>query len=277
MNIFNKSAQLAAYFIFLTGILPIAASAQPYTISTDGSEVTENTKLYTGLIWRRCAEGMVYKGGTCNGIASKFTYNEALRHAKSETSRTGIAWRVPDKYELTSILDKSREDPSIDHTAFPSTPVDKVHWSSSPYVGDSDYAWFVHFGNGGVVNYGRRDNSFNVRLVHAGQLSDIGKEAQRRDVQEIRKEAQRQAQSERNSSVSSAHSGGFHMYNNMPTRGLVNIDTYWQASCDEGGYGTVNMPDSSPNFYCWQSHDKSSSSGCEAGIGAEAAMRNACR
>ena len=60
---------------------------------------------------------MVYKGGTCTGTGTKFTYDDALRHAKSETRRTGIAWRVPDKYELASIVDKSR-NPPIDTTVF---------------------------------------------------------------------------------------------------------------------------------------------------------------
>lgn len=75
----------------------------------------------------------------------------------------------------------------------------------------------------------------------------------------------------------SARSGGFKMYADMPHRGLGNSSTYWQASCDVGGYGAVHTEDSSPNLYCWESHDKNSSWGCEVGIGAEAAMRKACK
>ncbi|MFZ4538263.1 DUF1566 domain-containing protein [Propionivibrio sp.] len=138
INKFNKSMQLAAYLILLMGILPIAASAQPYTISTDGSEVTENTKLYTGLIWRRCAEGMVFEGGTCTGEARRFNYEQALQHAKSESSRTGIAWRVPDKLELASIIDKSRKNPYIDPSVFPAAK--QSFWSSTPSISYSPFA-----------------------------------------------------------------------------------------------------------------------------------------
>ena len=133
----------------------------------------------------------------------------------------------------------------------------------------------------------RRDNSYHLWLVRAGQLSDIGKNTQREQEREEsakqqkqaakqKQEARRQAKSERNSS-SSSRSGGFHMYADMPKRGFGNSSIHWQASCDEGGNGVVSIQDSTPNIYCWESNDKDSSQGCEAAIGAEAAMRKACQ
>lgn len=120
----------------------------------------------TRLIWRRCAEGMVYSGGTCTGTASEFTYEEALQHAKSEASRTGIAWRVPEKDELASIIDMKYK-PTIDPTDFPATPA-RLFWSASPMVDDSRVAWGVRFSLGD--NYATfRRYRFLVRLVHAGQ------------------------------------------------------------------------------------------------------------
>src|SRR2546425_126039 len=89
-----------------------------YLISTDGSEVTD-TK--TGLIWRRCAEGMVCSAGTCSGEALELSYEGALQRAKSEASRNGKAWRVPEAHELAGVVDKSR-NPMINHTAFPAQP-----------------------------------------------------------------------------------------------------------------------------------------------------------
>lgn len=132
--------------------------------SFNGGEVTDKR---TGLIWRRCAEGMVYRGGTCKGTASTFTHEQALQHAKSEASRVGKAWRVPEKDELTSIMDKSYSNPMIDPTAFPATPVE-AFWSASPYVGDSGNAWFVKFGDG-YAAYDNRGYDSYVRLVRAGQ------------------------------------------------------------------------------------------------------------
>lgn len=182
----------------------IAASAKPHTISTDGSEVIENSKLYTGLIWRRCVEGMVFSGGTCIGSARKFTYKKALQHAKSESRRTGIAWRVPDKYEFTSIIGGKlySNNLSIDPTAFPSTPADNSgsseFWSASPGVGYSSHASVVDFSYGGIHG-GDRNDSHYVRLVR-GQLSDIEKEALRKSIKEsedILRNAERDARTPR--------------------------------------------------------------------------------
>jgi len=160
-----KTAQLAIfYFICLLGILPVAASAQPYVISTDGSEVTDQK---TGLIWRRCAEVMSWSGTTCTGTASMFTHEAALQQAAAQATGTGVAWRLPNIKELASIADRSRSNPAIDSTAFPATPA-SWFWSSSPYVGDSYSAWYVNFNYGFVLNYGR-GNAVYVRLVRAGQ------------------------------------------------------------------------------------------------------------
>ena len=147
-------------------LLPVAFSAlaAPFTVSADGQEVTD-TK--TGLIWRRCAEGMVASGGTCTGTASTFTHEAALTRASTQVTGTGVAWRLPNVKELSSIADKTLSNPAIDQAAFPATPA-SWFWSSSPYVGSASLAWNVSFGNGLVFD-GNRDNSDYVRLVRAGQ------------------------------------------------------------------------------------------------------------
>jgi hypothetical protein len=139
-----------------------AASDQPYEISTDGAEVTD---YRTGLIWRRCAEGMVYSGGTCTGTASEFTYDGALQHAKSESRRTGIAWRLPEKDELEGIVNKKFK-PMIDPTAFPAQPNSffggSAFWSAST-------SWEVSFSSAGSSGYEKFNYSYYVRLVRTGQ------------------------------------------------------------------------------------------------------------
>ena len=158
-----KTTLLATlYFIGLLGMLPGAAYAQPYTISTDGSEVTDQA---TGLIWRRCAEGLV--GSTCTGTALTFTHEAALQRAVTVSSLTATAWRLPNVKELASIADKSLSSPAIDAAAFPATPAN-YFWSSSPYVGNATVAWVVYFSNG-VVDSNFRSVSYYVRLVRAGQ------------------------------------------------------------------------------------------------------------
>lgn len=154
------------YFICLLGICPVAAFAQPYTISTDGSEVTD-TK--TGLIWRRCAEGMTWSGVTCVGTASTYTHNAALQRATTQAGSVG--WRLPNIKELSSIVDRSLTNPAIDRTTFPATP-SNLFWSASPFVSTPSSAEVVDFGVGvvGGTNTNRNDPArpYYLRLVRDG-------------------------------------------------------------------------------------------------------------
>lgn len=158
-----KTAQLATLlFLCLPGFTPVAASAQPFLISADGNEVTDQK---TGLIWRRCSEGMNWNGTTCAGAAATFTHEAALLRAATQASSTGIAWRLPNVKELASIADRNRSNPAIDPTAFPATPAISF-WSASPkpYTGISAHAWRVNFVSGTVYGVYRIDSN-SVRLV----------------------------------------------------------------------------------------------------------------
>ena len=132
-----------------------------YTVSADVQGVTDSQ---TKLIWRRCVEGMVFSGGSCTGTAITFTHEAALRQAADQASITGVAWRLPNIKELSSIADKSLSNPAIDSTVFPATP---SGWfkSSSPNVGSSLSAWNVDFSSGMVFNSSYRYDSGYVRLV----------------------------------------------------------------------------------------------------------------
>ena len=139
---------------------PVAALAE-YSYSADGSEVTDSI---SGLTWRRCSEGMAWSGSTCTGTAATYTHEGALQRAASEATASK-AWRLPNVLELSSITKAGEAvNPSIDTTAFPGTP-SSYFWSSSPYVGYSDYAWYVNFNYGDVGGYYLRSYSSHVRLV----------------------------------------------------------------------------------------------------------------
>ncbi|MEQ1636285.1 MAG: DUF1566 domain-containing protein [Methylococcales bacterium] len=139
------------------------ADAAPYTLSADGQEVTDTQ---TGLIWRRCAEGMSWNGTLCIGTATTYTHEQALQQAATVATATGIAWRLPNVKELVSIVDFSRISPAIDPAAFPNTLMD-VFWSSSPEVSGTYHAWTVEFGWGytSIIT----NDAGAVRLVRAGQ------------------------------------------------------------------------------------------------------------
>ena len=125
---------------------PVAALAA-YSYNDDGSEVIDST---TGLIWRRCAEGMAWSVSTCTGTAATYTHEESLQRASSEATTSGKAWRVPNVTELSSITKLGEvKNPSIDTTAFPETPA-FWFWASTPFVSYSYGAWRVSFFDGVV-------------------------------------------------------------------------------------------------------------------------------
>lgn len=147
------------------GFMASGATAQTrYTVSADDQEVTDSR---TGLIWRRCAEGMTASSGTCIGSAREFTHEAALERAVAQATKTGKAWRLPDFEELRSISDRNRQIPTIDTSAFPATPT-RWFWTSSPDVDYPSAAWLVGFGVGDTVTYFRYTSNL-VRLVRAGQ------------------------------------------------------------------------------------------------------------
>ncbi|MDH5716912.1 MAG: DUF1566 domain-containing protein, partial [Spirochaetia bacterium] len=65
--------------------------------------------------------------------------------------------------ELESIVDRTVFNPAIDTLFFPGT-VANYYWSSSTYVGNTSFAWYVHFSSGGV-GYSTKSHSFYVRCV----------------------------------------------------------------------------------------------------------------
>ncbi len=138
---------------------PDEKPAARFIISEDGTEVTDNN---TGLTWRRCPEGMAACADGCIGIPGVYDLEAALALAQSEAKATGKAWRLPKVEELSSLVDMSRRDPSIDTDVFPGTP-GSAFFTSSP---DGALSWFVSFYVGKVYSeYSATPN--HVRLVRS--------------------------------------------------------------------------------------------------------------
>jgi hypothetical protein len=149
---------------FLALLLATAAfqtSAQErFTPSSDGDEVTDSK---TGLIWRRCAEGMSWKKTTCTGKATFANQAQAVALAKAQANKDE-AWRLPTLKELNSILAVREIDvgkAAIDPKAFPATPIAR-YWTTTS-VGPS-YYMVVGFGEG-HSGEGERNSPGASRLV----------------------------------------------------------------------------------------------------------------
>lgn len=156
---FTRAAAIRATLI-LAACTAAAFAAQAQTrfaVSADGRQVTESS---SGLVWRRCAEGMTWSGSACTGKPLKVTFAGAKAAA-------GKGWRVPTKEELLSLVDaQAKKKPRIDATAFPNTP-STPFWATRAGSDDDLNAWLVNFANGRVRgNIGQA--KFPVRLVRAG-------------------------------------------------------------------------------------------------------------
>lgn len=157
MNLFPR--------IFFAALLLIAATFQVgaqerYVASSQGDEITDSK---TGLIWRRCAEGMTWKKPTCVGKATFGNQSQAAALAKAQAT-SNAPWRLPTLKELNSILAVREIDvgkAAIDPKAFPATPIAR-YWTSTS-VGPS-YYMVVGFGEG-HSGEGERNSPGAARLV----------------------------------------------------------------------------------------------------------------
>jgi Protein of unknown function (DUF1566) len=135
--------------------MAFAAGPGPFTYSADGSVVTDAA---TGLVWRRCSEGQAWNGQTCKGAPIGFTFRAALAHA---TTQTG--WRVPNVKELSSIVDTTTLNPSVNIITFPSTSTG-YYWTTTRHVTDNTYGWHVNF-SAGTVDVSSLLSPWQIRLV----------------------------------------------------------------------------------------------------------------
>lgn len=158
---------LATHSVAATCRSDITASTpdKDFTLHNDGT-VTHNS---TSLMWMRCSLGQIWDGSTCTGTASTFTWTNALGSAQIHSFAGYSDWRLPNKNELASLVERRCVDPAINSIVFPNTSGSlRWFWSSSPYARDSDGAWGVNFLNGyfdGIAKPGHNQ----VRLVRAGQ------------------------------------------------------------------------------------------------------------
>lgn len=121
----------------------------------------------TGLIWMRCSLGQTWDGqGSCKDFPKSYSWQDALKAAESFVFAGYSDWRLPNKNELTSILETQCVSPSINLKVFPNTPI-TYYWTSSNFVNNNQYAWSVHFNNSFVTNE-YKSGALQVRLVRGG-------------------------------------------------------------------------------------------------------------
>ncbi len=139
---------LSALALLVCGVPPARADAPPCRYTPSQNTVLDNETM---LSWQRTVDA-----------------NHSWEDAKSyclTLSLDGGGWRLPTIQELQTLVDESKISPSIDETAFPSTP--SAHfWSSSASAGFAGYAWYVDFAGGDVsLSMSDASNDLAVRCV----------------------------------------------------------------------------------------------------------------
>ena len=134
------------------------------------------------LKWVANSPGNKYPESRWDGKGKRYDdWNKLVDAANSEQLCGFADWRVPDLYELASLvrcrggsyqnLDKgcsgSYQKPTIETKYFPNTQSSR-YWSASPIANYSGNAWRLLFGYG-YDFYLYRGGNFHVRLVRSGQ------------------------------------------------------------------------------------------------------------
>lgn len=120
-------------------------------------EIQGDTLLdrHTGLLWQRCALGQQWNGekNLCQLKMDQqrlFTWGEALMAATQSTTAGHSDWRLPNKNELDSIVDRACTGPAVNESVFPDTTL-AGFWSSTPARHSDGYAWQIDFATGNLV------------------------------------------------------------------------------------------------------------------------------
>jgi Protein of unknown function (DUF1566) len=117
----------------------------------------------TDLTWMRCSYGQRWiEGSGCSGSVKLLDWDSAM----GLQSQGGLAWRLPERDELQSIVAHNCKRPAINETVFPGT--ESVQYWTSTSSGPS-YAWIVFFRTGMPTWNFLRTTPFAVRLVRTGR------------------------------------------------------------------------------------------------------------
>jgi hypothetical protein len=147
-------------------------SSERFSRDTSVSDEPVVTDNVTGLVWQGCAAGQI--GSECGSYsASSYTWEKALAYCDALVWGGVHDWRLPDEYELQSIVNYGTL-PAIDQTTFPlpyTNPPDDfpaTFWSSSSSIYDASSGWYVEFEAGTAGAGIAKTAHAHMRCVRSG-------------------------------------------------------------------------------------------------------------
>lgn len=128
------------------------------------------TDTDTGLMWQ---QDPCFEVEGISGLLSYIDWEKALAYVAS-LNRISFAghsdWRLPNRNELQSFVDYSREKPAFNTNFF--NGEEKYyyfqHWSSTTAYGENEDAWVVDFSSGKTLSW-PKTNGGSVRVVRTAQ------------------------------------------------------------------------------------------------------------
>ncbi len=130
-------------FLIVLCFMPVSADETGRFQENDVSGEIIVTDMKTTLQW------------TKTSVPGK-TWQQAIDYCNGLTYAGYSDWKLPDIYQLRTLINSEKYDPASDFPGISST----YFWSSSVYVDSTDYAWSVRFRTGNVNNILKTNSSY---------------------------------------------------------------------------------------------------------------------
>ncbi len=98
------------------------------------------------------------------------TWLEAIEYCENLSLGRHSDWRLPNKNELLSILNRSHQNPAIDTNTFKKISL-RYYWSSTSSTNITSNAWVVNFSDGDSMEADKDSGRHIVRCARGGQLN----------------------------------------------------------------------------------------------------------
>lgn len=169
----------------------VSGSASAFNRNRSTSNYVTTTKpgviydIQNDLSWKMCSEPVAVSGIACSGQPAQYSFSQ-LAAILATSSNDG--WRLPTKYELEALLDRSRGFQAVPksyliNTGFfdlgtttdsvtswwdntPSEPLERSYWSSTKNTSGVNFVVSFDWGS---VRLATTGSSYYVRLVRNGK------------------------------------------------------------------------------------------------------------
>jgi hypothetical protein len=136
--------------------LPLSGQDAQYNGAKPAYQDNSNetvTDKQSGLVWIKSSENIQH------------TWQNAISYCNELDFAGHTDWRLPDKFELESIVDYGKSYPAINEVFDCER---SFYWSTTPHANNPAYAWSV-FCYDGADHWVHKTNTYFVRCVRTGQ------------------------------------------------------------------------------------------------------------